>query len=209
VAWQSGQRFVDIFGALWLADYTAAFLTAGGAASYFFHYLPLGLGGACDGTRGTFSLHVTDDQHRIKQPLAQFFASQLLTQHWVVAGDALHRVFPAASDVRDAAGHTLITAYSVARPDGQWSLLLINKDHDAAHDVRVAFQSDGEKREHAFAGSVAVATFGSAQYQWHADGDRSHAQPDGPLVTSTAPGGASARYTLPAASVTVLHAKID
>ena len=43
IAWATGESFVDIFGALWLADFVGAFLTAGGAGLYYFHYLPSAL----------------------------------------------------------------------------------------------------------------------------------------------------------------------
>src|SRR5262249_32625690 len=39
IAWQADQPFVDTFGALWLADYVGAFLSAGGKGSFYFHYL--------------------------------------------------------------------------------------------------------------------------------------------------------------------------
>ena len=35
-----GEAAVDIFGALWLADSFAGFLTAGGKARYYYHDLP-------------------------------------------------------------------------------------------------------------------------------------------------------------------------
>jgi hypothetical protein len=40
IAWAGGESFVDVFGALWLADYVGAFLEAGGDGLYYFHYLP-------------------------------------------------------------------------------------------------------------------------------------------------------------------------
>ena len=54
----------------------------------------------------------------------------MLTQEWSQPVDAEHQLFTAASDIKDADGHVLVTAYAVLRPDGQWSLLLINKDYD-------------------------------------------------------------------------------
>jgi len=43
---QPSEAYMDIWGALWLADYIGAFLSAGGNAVYYFHYLP-----SRDGTR--------------------------------------------------------------------------------------------------------------------------------------------------------------
>ena len=209
VAWQSGQRFVDVFGALWLADYVGAFLTAGGTGTYFFHYLPLPLGHACDGTFGTFALHVTDAGFHIKQPVSQFFASQLVSREWVQPGAGVHRVFPARSDVTDAAGNVLVTAYAVLRPDGQWSLLLVNKDAAAAHDAAVIFDGQGsDAGPRAFAGPVAAITFGAAQYQWHPGDRQGHADPDGPPKKFQVRAAAATRYPLPPASITVLRGRL-
>jgi hypothetical protein len=214
-AWQAGQRFVDIWGGLWLADYIGAFFTAGGAGSYYFHYLPLPLGETCDGTSGTYSMHVSDKDFHIKQPLAQFFASQLVTSEWAQPGDGKHEVYRATSDLKDAAGHVLVTAYALHRPDGQWALLLVNKDPKSAHDLDIAFtdtrpgQASGQTL--AFTGSVAQVSFGADHYTWHPKGVKGregYADPDGPPVASKQPGGLAARYTLPRASVTVLRGAI-
>jgi hypothetical protein len=210
LAWQSGQRYVDIFGALWLADYVGAFLTAGGTASYFFHYLPLPLGHACDGTFGTFGLHTTDAAYHIKQPVAQFFASQLVAREWMAPGDGVHRIFPARSDVVDAAGDVLVTAYAALRPDGQWSLLLINKDAAVAHDVQIVFrdlQTAAESSRH-FTGPVDTVTFGAAEYQWHANAKDGHADPDGPASAGKLTADPQTRYHLPPASITVLRGNV-
>ena len=43
ISWNTDESFVDVLGALWLADYIGAFLTAGGKAAYYFHYLPMGV----------------------------------------------------------------------------------------------------------------------------------------------------------------------
>jgi hypothetical protein len=83
--------------------------------------------------------------------------------------------------------------------------MLINKDHDNAHPVRISF-SDGESgKPKAFSGPVTVITFGKAQYKWHPDRKKGHADPDNPPVKSTVDGGQSTTYNLPAASLTVLR----
>ena len=56
---------------------------------------------------------------------------------------------------------------------------------------------------------VTMITFGKAQYQWHADRKRGHADPDNPPATSTINGGNSTTYTLPAASLTILRGKLQ
>jgi hypothetical protein len=205
LSWQTGETFVDILGGLWLADYTGAFLTAGGNGSYFFHYMPSPLHPGCRDSWGTFGLFELNSDYNIKGYLAQYFASQLLTREWVQPVDEPHRVFVAASDVRDPSGNVLVTAYALQRPDGQWSLLLVNKDHEEGHDVRITFTDLEAKRSQSLAGPVDRITFGASEYQWHANEANGYARPDGPPARSTVEGTPQTLYSLPKASITVLR----
>jgi F5/8 type C domain/Glycosyl hydrolases family 39 len=209
IAWQSEEAYVDIWGALWLADYVGAFLSNGGDAVYFFHYLPLGVHRGCDESLGTFGLFSTDANMRVEQPLSQYFASQLINLDWVQPGDGAHRLFPAASDIRDAAGHVLVTVYAVLRPDGQWSLLIVNKDQENSHTVRIAFDGLKSGSTGHFAGPVKMVTFGSAQYQWRPLTGGGEADPDGPPARSTIAASPATQYELPTASITVLTGAVS
>jgi hypothetical protein len=209
IAWQSEEAYVDIWGALWLADYVGAFLSNGGDAVYFFHYLPLGVHRGCNESLGTFGLFSTDANLQVEQPLSQYFASQLINLDWVQPGDGTHRLFPATSDIQDAAGHVLVTAYAALRPDGQWSLLIVNKDQENSHTVRIAFDGLKPSGVSDFAGPVKMVTFGSAQYQWHPLVGGGKADPDGPPVRSTVAASPATQYELPAASITVLTGAVS
>jgi len=208
ISWQSSEANVDIWGALWLADYVASFLSQGGGAVYYFHYLPLGVHHGHNGSLGTFGMFSTDKDYKIQKPLSQYFASQLLNLEWVQSGDGLHKLFPAASDIRDGAGHVLVTAYAALRPDGQWSLLVINKDQENAYSVSISFEDVDKKSASSFVGPVSLATFGKEQYVWHPNVSGGTADPDGPLVRSSVNAGAGPSFTLQAASITVIRGKI-
>jgi hypothetical protein len=110
--------------------------------------------------------------------------------------------------VTDAAGTLLVTAYAVERPDGQWSVMLVNRDQHNDHIVKVVFNDPESKRDRHFSGQVDRITFGSAEYQWHPEGERGHADPDGPPSRSQVTGGAETLYKLPMASITVLRGSI-
>ena len=153
-------------------------------------------------------MFMVDDHYQIKQRTSQFFAAQMLTQEWAQPGDAEHRQFIATSDVKDSEGNVLVTAYALQRPDGQWSLMLINKDHDNTHAVNISFRN-AEAQPQSFAGPVTVIIFGKAQYQWHADRKRGHADPDNPPVHSTISADKKTQFDLPAASLTVLRGKLS
>jgi len=206
-----GEAAVDIFGALWLADSFAGFLTAGGKGTYYYHDLPYSPAHAnCSNSWGTYHMFMVDRNYEIdtKRKTSQYFAAQLITQEWVQPKDVEHRLFRATSDIKDSAGHVLVTAYPVVRPDGQWSLLIINKDHDNPHPIRIVFRDTDAEAESTFSGSVAMITFGKTQYQWHPNRKQGYADPDGPAAASTLQVPADGTYTLPPASVTVLRGKI-
>ncbi len=223
----ASETYSDIFSALWLADYIGSFLTAGGNGVYFFHYLPLQMEHGCNDSPGTFGMFTVDADYKIQQPLAQFFASQLINLEWVQPGNGEHMTFPAQSDVTDGAGHELVTAYAVRRPDGQWSLMVVNRDQENAHSVRVEFRGQGKlSSPSTFTGPVEISVFGREQYQWHPGttrfmahsehaGERSvvantkgMADPDGPIVHRKQDAGKETAFDLPAASVMVIRGKI-
>jgi hypothetical protein len=158
----------------------------------------------------------------INQPLAQFFVSQLINREWLQA-DGVNHLFTASSDIADGAGHTLVTAYAVQRPDGQWSVMLVNNDQENSHTVRVEFAGGSGSPRH-FSGTVEESLFGSAQYHWspgqhdfnaHLPGALNtpsqiyhggQAEPDGPILHKQISGDGA--VDLPAASVVVLRGKL-
>jgi hypothetical protein len=110
--------------------------------------------------------------------------------------------------VKDANGNTLVTAYAVLRPDGDWSLLVVNRDHENAHPVRIAFRGSGTNDQRYLFGPVTVFTFGAAQYQWHPDGANSYADPDGPPTKSAIAANSQTSYEIPKASIMVIRGKV-
>jgi hypothetical protein len=221
----ASETYQDIFAGVWLADYIGAFLNSGGKAVYFFHYLPLQMEPGCNASPGTFGMFTIDANYQIQQPLAQFFVAQLINLEWTQAGGGEHQVFATTSDVDDGAGHALVTAYVVKRPDGNFAVMAVNRDQQNAHKVQIAFKGPVNK-ESSFAGPVDVSTFGSAQYQWHPAQTRfmAHAEnsggrtivptstgwadPDGPIVHTELTAEKNTMYDLPAASVVVIRGKV-
>ena len=124
-------------------------------------------------------------------------------------GSGQHRLFAAAGDVSDGAGHLLVTAYPVLRPDGNWALLVVNKDQGNAHRVAVRFDDAVHHRSGAFVGRVSTIVFGRAEYQWHPGVDGGMADPDGPPASTTVEAGGDTSFNLPAASIAVLRGKVS
>jgi len=81
----------------------------------------------------------------------------------------MHRVFRATSDARDPFGNLLVTAYVVERPDGRWSIMLVNKDREGTHEVTIRF-ADAENRNDRYFTDVTRVTFGANEYQWRPNG---------------------------------------
>jgi hypothetical protein len=202
----ASEASVDIFGALWLADYVGAFLSAGGDAIYYFHYIPFGVHPGCNNSGSTFGMFATDNKHQVTQPLSQFFASQLINLEWLKPGNAAHELYSAESDIEDSAGHKLVTAYAVKRPDNQWALLIVNRDQENSHSVKIKFRNSEGAHEASFTGSVDTLTFGSAQYHW--DPLRKLADPDGPVLKSKVNVMQDTLFQLPAASLVVLRGTV-
>ena len=203
-----GEAAVDIFGALWLADSFGGFLTAGGKSTHYYHDLPYSPPHpACANSWGTYHMFMVDERYQIKRKTSQYYAAQLLTQEWAQPIDASHQLFKASGDVKDSEGNVLVTAYALKRPDGQWSLMLINKDYDHAHSVRVAFNNT-EANPTSFMGTVELITFGKQQYQWHANRKQGYADPDDPPVRSRIDASENTVYELPAASLTILRGRL-
>jgi len=183
-------------GGLWLADYVGSMMAEGAGATYYFHYMPV---------YEDPSLLIVDKDFNLKGHPPQFFAAQLITKEWVQPVDAPHRQFKASSDVIDAAGNVLVTAYAVERPDKQWSVMLVNRDEHNDHVVKVVFSDSESKQERHLTGAVARITFGSNEYQWQQEGEGGHAAPDGPPSRSTVESQSGTLYQLPKASITVLR----
>ncbi len=206
---------------LWLADYVGAMMTAGAGGTYHFHYI------ATEGRGGSPTTFLPiDENNHVKFYTPQYLATQVIAREWAQPVDATHKLYKVASDVKDPEGNILVTAYALERPDGQWSLMLVNKDENHDHDVKVVF-ADGSGRNRSFTGTIDRIVFGAAQYQFHPEplpadappagqgGGRGrpmlngHPDPDGPPAKSTlAAGGPDTLYSLPKASIIVLRGRL-
>ena len=208
LSWELTAPMADVLSALWLADNAGSFLANGGGAFYHSPIQPEPLRPGCHGW-STYGNFVADEKLVVRQHTAQYFASQMINLEWAKHGSGRYELFPADSDVKDDAGHTLVTAYAAKAADGEWSLMLINKDQSNAHDVFLKFSSgDNGGAAATLAGKARIATFGAEQYVWHPDGAKSYAEPDGPLHHAEVEAKSGAAFTLPKASVTVIRGRL-
>jgi hypothetical protein len=162
-----GQPEVDITAALFNADFIGQFLTVGGTAAYFYGLEPdILLQEAKCATWGNLMLFLSDDEHRIRYPLAAFYSATLITKVWANASGG--------HDIHAVSGTSpLLTAYAVHRPDHRWALLVINKDATKAMTVRLRLGDQAVE-------GMDVHQFSPHEYVWHARGKRGYPSPDRP-----------------------------
>jgi hypothetical protein len=197
-----------IYATLWLADSIGSFFEAGGAAYYHSPIQPQTVSANSPLGPASWSNFVADRDYNITGYTAPYWAARMINYEWVAHRSGVHQMYPAKSDIQDKDGNLLVTSYAVKRPDGNWSLMLVNKDENNAQMVKVVLEDTSRNRHGTFSGPVSWVTIGSEQYVWKANGANSYADPDGPPIGKTVPGGPDATYVLPKASVTVLRGKV-
>lgn len=222
----ASETYMDIFAGLWLADYVGSFLNAGGNGIYYFHYLPLQQDRGCNNSPGTFGMATVDKEYKFRQPLSQFFASQIINTEWIQPGGETNTIFPASSAISDGAGHSMITAYAVRRPDHRWAVMMVNRDQETAHTVHISFKDDASHVTSTFDGKVTVISFGRQQYHWHpavisplshpeitgqsvSTSGEGLADPDGPITRDTVEASRDQSFAIPAATIMVVRGNIQ
>ena len=184
----AGEDDMDWPGALFDAETPALFLTLGGASSYFYGYepdQPIHEVSDCP-TWGNLALLLSGKSHRLRQPLAAYYAMRLVTQNWAQPNtDKPQLVYRAV--VRSSAPIP-VTAYALHRPDGHWAVLLLNKDPRRAYRVSVRLACRVSVRlgpalpaaTRPLPGPMTLVQYSARQYRWHPRGQRGFASPDLP-----------------------------
>jgi len=208
LSWQLTGPMTTIFAALWLADNVGSFFEGGGAAFYHSPIQPQTVNNTCLGW-SSWSNFVSNENYEIKGYTSPYYAAHMINLEWVQHRSGVHQMFPASTDIKDAEGNLLVTVYAVHRPDGNWSLMLVNRDESNSHAVRIAFENAAEKHSSSFFGNISWTSFGSDQYVWINDGPNSHPDPNLPPAAKSLDANAQTIFTLPKASITVLRGKLS
>jgi hypothetical protein len=195
---------IDLEGALVNADSVARFLTLGGDVAYLYGYEASQVIKETECSVGNNMMFFLDERGRAGMPTASYWGARILAQEWVQPGDETHELFPATADLKNSQGEQIVTAYAVHRPDGLWSLMLINKDPARAHDVKVVFQNGSRMK--AFNSSIEVVQFSGEQYQLSAD--REQPKPFKSDPPSRVTKGQGSAVSLPAYSLTVIRGSV-
>lgn len=171
---------VDIDAALFDADCVGTFLSEGGAGAFFYGFEPGTLLQEKSCPRGdswgNVLMLLADDEGRLRAPLSAFHAMRLLSQTWTQPGSARHTLY--ASRVTPAP-QTALASFALRRPDGKWSVLLIN--HEARpRRVNIRFSNDAQS-----IGKWHSWSYGAAQYVWHGNGEQGFPARNWPPVAAT------------------------
>ena len=123
------------------------FFAHGGSRSFYFGYEPGGLAHerACPHW-GNLVMFLADSVGQARYRMPRYYGTWLLTHAWADSSGGDHllhavRVARAGAPVDDS----LLSAYALRRPDGRWSLLLVNRDprHSRVIEVRVPMADTG------------------------------------------------------------------
>jgi F5/8 type C domain-containing protein len=170
---------VDIEGALYDADLVGHFLSLGGAAAFLYGYEPTYLDHEprCSGAWGNNALFLATSDRTIREPVAAFHAIHLITHDWLEPGSAQHAMYR-TSPIVAGEPDSLLSAFAVKRPDGRWSVLLVNRDASRGRTVRLRFA--GNPSAAVIIGMHDEWLFSRAQYRWIPNGENGHPAPDHP-----------------------------
>jgi hypothetical protein len=196
---------IDVEGALVNADSVARFLTLGGETAYLYGYEPSNPIEEADCSVGNNMMFFIKPDGHAGKPTAAYWGARMLSQEWVQPGEQIHEIFPAVSDLENDNREQIVTAYALHRPDGLWSVMLINKDPHRAHDVKLSFSK--ETGTSGFVAPFEVIQFSSQQYQLTPSHDDPRPIKSDPPARFTAE--QSSPLSLPSYSLTVVRGRIQ
>ena len=198
----AGRHEVDIEGALFHADVVGSFLTLGGTRAYLYGYEPNYLTDELKCSWGNLMmLQMQPDSEELNR-LSTYYSSQLVAKEWMQPGHEKHGIFPVTVEKPTPA----LTAYAVQRPDGQWSVLAINKDPMRSALITVGFSFQESGTVVAFSGKVDMIQFSRQQYSWREDGAKG--RPARSLPPAHSRWDVASPCPLPPYSITVLRGRV-
>ncbi|HEY2048994.1 MAG TPA: discoidin domain-containing protein [Caulobacteraceae bacterium] len=201
----SGQAMSLVPSALFSADVVGHFLSRGGHAAFMFGYTPgrpWNQAFPCAGY-GDMMLFETDAAGQSRWPMPMFFAQSMMIHDWGAPSGQPHRLFAAAGEATDAQGRPMVLAYALKRRDGTLSVMLLNRDQEAAHEVSMRVRDAVADPSFPVSGA-SVVQYSPAQYAWLDRGPNSQPARDLPPARFDIAAGP---VILPAMSLTVVTAR--
>ncbi len=198
----AGQREVEVPAALLNAEIAAQYLMAGVKTLYLYGVepeKPIREGADCDTWGNLMALEAGADG-KIGWRLPTYHGARLVGQEWLGAAEGVHSLYRAR--IAGAGADGSLAAYAVHRPDGQWALLVLNKDAVRTRLASVRFEGAGKA---GWLGPHEVFQYSSRQYAWQPDRANGHpkfSEPPGQYRTEA---GKPLSLDLPPMSLTVVR----
>lgn len=174
----SSQAEVDLPGAIFNADIVATFLGFGGTKAFLYGYEP-GEPLHEKPCAAAWGNHMMFLEGTPPARLPTYYGAKLLRREWALEAGGLHTLYPTDFD----------GGYAVARPDGTWAFLLLNKDPVRAVTVSVPLEPGFE-----------IHQYSPAQYEWKANGAKGKPGRNEPPTVRVSQ---AREIVLPAYSITV------
>lgn len=197
-----GKREAEIEGGLMYADILGEFLNLGGGKSFLYGYEPAFLQQSTVCGFGNNMLFGLGDSGKIKFKTSAFYMMQSIINYWAQPAESMVEIYPAKSDILTNKKQPFISAYCLRAGDGQWRIMLINKDPRRSLGVKVNI-------ENTISGHVSpldskhLLQLSKKQYHWVADGMNSHPSKSQPPVLKNISEGS--KILLPPYSFTILY----
>ena len=198
----AGQREVEVPAALLNAEIAAQYLMAGVKTLYLYGVepaSPMKDGAACDTWGNLMALQEGQDG-KIKWRLPTYYGSKLVGQEWLGAPDGVHGLYRTRIEGAGADGG--LAAYAVHRPDGQWALLVLNKDPVRERLASVRFEGAAPAN---WRGPHEVFQYSQRQYAWQPAGENGHPKFSEPPEQYRTEAGKPLSLSLPPMSLTVVR----
>jgi len=190
------------------ADTVATFLTLGGDQTFLYGYEPNEIIDEVSCTSGNNMLFLLGVDGNIGYRMPTYYGARLLTQEWTKPGDGLHELYLASVDKPVLQDKSLVTAYPVLRPDGLWSVMVLNKDSISAHTIVVRFHDETGSSESGFEGNIDLFQYSRKQYELSADKQKPYPIRDQPPEHQRLRGPTTSLVELPPYSITVMRGKV-
>jgi hypothetical protein len=166
---------VRIEGALLNADVIGQFFELKGGKIFIYGWEPSWLINESNGCGGYGNLEFfgLDDKGQIEFLTGLYYSTWLCLKKWAMPADQPLKIYKASCSIKDEEKDQVITAYPLYRPDGKWSILLINKSDKKDFNVNINIV-DSAGRSVPLVLNADLYQFSEREFKWQAHGEKGH-----------------------------------
>jgi hypothetical protein len=191
-------------GALFNVETVANFSAHAGSAAYAFGFEPADLmhePGCPDW--GNLAFFLSDPAGTVRDTMPMYWAARMLTTAWADSLGGVHRQYETIVPRNGGAVPSTIGAYALQRPDGRWSVLLVNREPKGRRSVAISVRTSDLATRRALEGPFELWQYSAAQYLFRANGESGRPSRSKPPTHQLLPPG-KGPIVLPPMSITVV-----